>query len=475
MRPTAPVQTNPQPRSSRMVPPMQNSATLPRRQSYQATSVTSHNLRSQRQSFNHTPTSQANVHTPSPLSSSTTLPQPQQPQRIPPPAACASITSAQPSPNHKPVEAHHKLQYQATEDPVSPVNLVSIGIGMAMLGDGNEEDDFESQPSRILDGGSLPRPNGLPLSNTVALQKTSQEHTRPEISRIITIPQKDASSSVSYSTRPQGTTLEEILDLPLESPPPYASPLKEVQADLNDFRANMPSQPLFPCSIQELESSVPSNEVASIPVHSQAFTSTQVSSRPPSVQNQPTFRSDVPQWNPPSRNNPERLGFEDGNSVHPSMSSKSSSSHSSGPRRVPKNLVMPTPLAQSNSISLQYQNRPPLAQLPAQRPSRSLTHSAPRPVLASSPSDSMPSAQIFVKTQAQEIHFAPSKAGKLKKRVSLMGTASQVDHPPVVTTVSFAPPIIGFDNSVAQEDGLRHMVTEKLVHKRVLSKRKTNW
>jgi hypothetical protein len=80
----------------------------------------------------------------------------------------------------------------------------------------------------------------------------------------------------------------------------------------------------------------------------------------------------------------------------------------------------------------------------------------------------MPSAQIFVKAQAQEIRLAPSKVGKLKKSLSLIDPASH--HPPVVTTVSFGPPIIGF-NSVAQEDDFPH----KPARKRVLSKRRSDW
>jgi len=83
----------------------------------------------------------------------------------------------------------------------------------------------------------------------------------------------------------------------------------------------------------------------------------------------------------------------------------------------------------------------------------------------------MSSTQIFVRAQTQEIHFPPSKAGKLKKRVSLAGP-SQLGDTPVVTTVSFAPPIIGFTNPITKEDDFGPLMAEKFVHKRVLSKRK---
>jgi len=136
---------------------------------------------------------------------------------------------------------------------------------------------------------------------------------------------------------------------------------------------------------------------------------------------------------------------------------------------------MPAPLAQSG-VALpqlqQFQNRPRLTQLPPQRPTRqSLPHLAPHVILAPLTPEPIPSSQAFIKAQAREIHFASSKAGKLKKRMSLMGPASQLNDTPVVTTVSFAP---GFSKSVAKEEDLEPMVMDK-VHKRVLSKRKSNW
>lgn len=403
--------------------------------------------------------SQVNSHTPSPLSSEITLPQSQQPHRFPPP-----VTNPQPPPTSI---SHHSLPNRVTEDPLSSVNLVSIGIGMAMLEDSSDED--EASPPTSLDAGKHSQPQGFLHANTGILRKTPPESTQSEGA-------EGAFSSFSLATQSGKVTLEEMLSLPPESPPPYSSPTKEVQPrEFGYLQAGVPSQP---SSTSSMGSSVSNSQVA--PRHTGPQTAfkvlpTQVASRDPSVQDQPGFGSDVPRSYPPSRSSSERAGFEDTSSVHPSVSSKSSSSRSSGPplsRRFPKHLVMPAPLAQSQATSPQYQHRPPLAQLPPQRPSR---QSLPHPPYAMSSPDSIPSTQIFVKAQAQEIHFPPSKAGKLKKRGSLMGPASQLADPPVVTTVSFTPPIIGYNNGVARDDDFGPAMTEKLVHKRVLSKRKSNW
>jgi len=446
MRPPA-KKPHPQSQTSRLVPPMQSSATLPvssRRQSYQASPIlmAPRDVQFRRQSHNPTPTtSQVNLHTPSPLSSSSSIsPQQQRPHRVP---TVAPVTNRQASPKSRSVETQPD---QVTEN---PNNLSSIGIGMVMLDDDDDESEesSSSQPSTTPDGG---KPKNS--SNTSFRLKTPPEHTQPENSRNVTTLQGDISSP-PLAIQPRKAPLEEMLDLPEESPPPYSTPIKEVRP--NEF-GRFPSQP----SSTQGSGSAFHSEVA--PLNPNAFVPMQAPSRAPSVQNQPFFRSDAPRSYPPSRYSPERAGFEDNHSVHPSVSSNSSSSRSSGPpssRRVPKRLVMPAPLAQSNAIPPQYQNHPPLTQLPPQRPTRQMPPFAPEP---------MPSAQIFVKAQAQEIHLAPSGVGKLKKRLSLIGSASH--HPPVVTTVSFAPPIIGF-NSLSQDDEFRN----QLAHKRVLSKRRSNW
>jgi hypothetical protein len=53
----------------------------------------------------------------------------------------------------------------------------------------------------------------------------------------------------------------------------------------------------------------------------------------------------------------------------------------------------------------------------------------------------------------------------------MMSPASPPSASPVITTVSFAPPIIDFENSVANDDDLQRVVMNKLGPKRVLSKR----
>jgi len=449
MRPPA-KKLHPQPQTSRLVPPMQSSATLPvssRRQSYQVSPIlmTPRDVQPRRQSLNPTPTT-SHFHIPSPLSSSSSIPpQQQRPHRIP---TVAPVTNQQALPRPRPAQPD-----QVTD------NLASIGIGMVMLDDGDEsEDSCSNQPSTTSDGV---RPKGLP--NTSFRLNTPPGRTQPEISRNVTTLQEGVSTH-SLVTQPRKASLEEMLDLPEESPPPYRTPIKEVRPnEFGRFQA-IPSQPPSTSSAQGSGSSFAHSEVAPRHENAQAaFFLMQAPSRGPSVQNQPSFKRDPPRSYPPSRYSPERAGFGDDHSVHPSVSSKSSSSRSSGPpssRHVPRRLVMPAPLAQSSAVPPQYQNRPPMAQLPP-RQTRHMPHSPP---FAPEP---MPSAQIFVKAQAQEIHLAPSGVGKLKKRLSLIGTSH---YPPVVTTVSFAPPIIGF-NPVSQEDEFRN----KLAHKRVLSKRRSNW
>jgi hypothetical protein len=58
---------------------------------------------------------------------------------------------------------------------------------------------------------------------------------------------------------------------------------------------------------------------------------------------------------------------------------------------------------------------------------------------------------------------------KLKKRVSIIAPPSD-STPPIITTVSFAPPVIGFQTN---EKMMMHSKSEK-VPKRVLSKRRTD-
>jgi len=193
----------------------------------------------------------------------------------------------------------------------------------------------------------------------------------------------------------------------------------------------------------------------------------------------------------------------DGRSTHQSISTHSSGqTRSSRPppsnRHVPKRLVMPAPLNTggvppsapssgylSPPTTNAYLPPPRLAQTPQQMnfpPPRQMyprkAYPAPRNLppprlLAQNygPPSAMPPVQAIVK--AQEIQLG--KGGKLKKRASMLSSipSSKSPSPPVFTTVSFAPPIIGFNHSIADEKIIARSKTEKIVSKR-LSKRRTN-
>ncbi|KAF9056557.1 hypothetical protein BJ165DRAFT_535249 [Panaeolus papilionaceus] len=187
---------------------------------------------------------------------------------------------------------------------------------------------------------------------------------------------------------------------------------------------------------------------------------------------------------PPSSSEIER----DARSMHPSISTQASSMQRYGPpRHHPKHLVMPAPLNTASSGHPSHNQLPPPAPFVRghyQRRSRQMTVPAPlaprgagpmRPIAA-------PMTPIMpIMPRAQEVQMNNGRGGKLKKRVSLFGSSKQAPPPPqkapVLTTVSFAPPIIAFERR-GEEKMLLRANTERLPPasgpKRFLSKRQSN-
>ncbi|KAF8167716.1 hypothetical protein B0H34DRAFT_803851 [Crassisporium funariophilum] len=171
----------------------------------------------------------------------------------------------------------------------------------------------------------------------------------------------------------------------------------------------------------------------------------------------------------PMNRNHER----DGQSTHYSQSTHSSSLSQGGSkpppfnRHLPKRLVMPTPLNASMPLPgnrVHYSN-PSASANPQQMYLRPQPPPMQRSQLVSPPGH-------MQQTRAQDVRVAAG--GKLRKRMSLMHTPSpEGPSPPVITTVSFAPPIIGFHHSAANEKVISRSQTEK-IPKRLLSKRRTN-
>jgi hypothetical protein len=198
------------------------------------------------------------------------------------------VTNRQASPKSRPVETQHNSSNLA-EHPGFAFDLVCIGMRMVTMDDEDEiEGTICSAPSQPSDEGRHPEPN-VPLSNTH--RAPSPERSQPENSRN---PQEGIRGPVSFATIPRKAPLEEMLNLPLESPPPYSSPIKNVQTEESGyFQAVVPSQPLS-TSTQQLGGSLAHSE--SVPRHANAqaaFIPMQAPSRALSVQNNLPFRSDV--------------------------------------------------------------------------------------------------------------------------------------------------------------------------------------
>jgi len=162
----------------------------------------------------------------------------------------------------------------------------------------------------------------------------------------------------------------------------------------------------------------------------------------------------------------------DARSTHHSISTYASSQSRLGPppphRRVPKHLVMPAPLntrpanngmtnpQQPTYAPQQIRSGPPMPSAKVQVHVRSQSH-LPFP---------QPPAMLAHTQPIMRSHEPlPGSSNKLKKRVSMFNTPSSAKHlppPQTMTTVSFAPPIVGFGQGPYGEKGIARSKTEKL-------------
>jgi len=342
------------------------------------------------------------------------------------------------------------------QDHEKPVSNVSIGIGMAMLG-GESEDDSEESRSES--------------SASRDASQTSLEANDPQ--------QVDPRSG-----KPQSLVLaldlSSPIDPPLESPPPPY--ILQTNADRPAERDRL--QTLSQRSTNSSPSLTPANAsggnaaVSNVSLH--AGRNGEVIPKTLITQSkQPIVRQGTSAGPPqPARGNPVRLHPVESGSIHKSVSTLSSSQSrnvgSPRPRHIPKHLVMPAPLSQPNmapqSRPIEYRHTIHTRQshyLPARQVPSQIVEPSSRPLERALPERIRPASTV-VKAQAEEISFASAKVAKLKKRVSMMSPASP---PSAITTVSFAPPIIDFKNSVANDNDLQRVVMNKLGPKRVLSKR----
>ena len=182
---------------------------------------------------------------------------------------------------------------------------------------------------------------------------------------------------------------------------------------------------------------------------------------------------------PPSKQERERL---DARSTHHTISTYSSSqTRNGGPppnRRVPRHLVMPAPLNSNGNRNGLHQPVNPVSRPPSISPFAPVKAQVlspprtPRSPLSQMPPIRAPLQPVSAPVRAQEIQIA--KSSKLRKRVSTIGTPSSggnTPSAPVITTVSFAPPVIATGHTFADHKPIGLTKSEK-VPKRVLSKRR---
>lgn len=381
------------------------------------------------------------------------------PQNLPSAGSSARPPSTVPivQPSSQPVlkKFPRKPVNQDHEKPVSNETSVSIGIGMAML-DGESEED--SEESRF--GSSASRDDSQTSLEANDFQQVDPRSEKPQI--LVMAP--DLSSPI---------------DPPLESPPPPYVPQTNADRSQTSSQRSTNSSP----SLTSANASDGNAAVSNVSLH--AGRDGEVILKTPITQSkQPNVRQGTSAGPPqPARGNTVRLHPGESDSIHQSISTLSSSqSRSVGsprPRHIPKHLVMPAPLSQPNmapqprhreyrhTIHSRQSHYLPARQIPLQTVER-----PPRPLERA---ERMRPSNTVVKAQAEEIPFASDKVAKLKKRVSMITPASPPSAPPIITTVSFAPPIIDFKNSVANDNGLQRVMMNKLGPRRVLSKRKDVW
>lgn len=464
-----------------------------RPQSYQPPPAPARDRQPRRQSYDPQASMTPQVNIPFLPPTAPANPPPPQTRICPMPQSQSSPSSPQNQPISGPPT--RKPLNQENEDHVTQPrpNMGSIGIGMAMFEDDSDE-DWESAASELPSSRNVPssmtpetndkqlrRPS--PLKFNQPDQASSSESVRSRVVASTSATQESLPSIEQPVTRPSA----------MQSPPLYTPPTSGIYPA--EFQRSQLSIPAQTSSTDSSSGSKPSSQTGNVShmalhvrVEAEVIHKTTVP-QPSFTPNLSNSGSDTSLSIPraPLRRSSESVQFDDTSSTNPSVSTRSSSSQSRssmGPpssRHVPKRLVMPAPLAWHNGIpSSSPQNRlpPPQAQMRPPRAPRPPPRVIPRvPVPVPSPESGSPEAmlpgQTMVKAQAKEIQFATSRVSKLKKRVSLMTTTPMSNRPsaPILTTVSFAPPVIEFESSVATDNKFHRMMT---MPKNVLSKHRTN-
>lgn len=430
-----------------------------------------------------------------------------------------------PTPQPRPQPPSRNSPNGEHQRPLTQMDIASIGIGMAMLGTDSEDEEDESEPptpapaARKIafvqpppESEKNPRGGSItpPPTNVSRRMESTPDLAQDESFQIIDLPASQSEESISAdrgfgSPPPYSPSAPRRKSL---TPPPEPSPVRRRSL-------TPPPQPNPPTP-----NSYSRRDLSRITEENASTGSTRSSSRPPrqpsvSMMGMPPPQPPQPapyaagQQSPPRhlsppRRSPERrpgpASISDGrSSTQPSSSSSYASSSTSRmgplpPRHLPKRLVMPAPLSQSPNVNMQRMSLPPpisprygqFTPQPSQHqmlpppgitsPPSSMRAPLPPPpgpyrpmqmpmhmqMQMQMPHPQQPPMQPPVKVQAQEIQFAPSRVGKLKKRVSMLSSTQSVRAPQPPVTVSFAPPIIGFDRSVAHEKALQRAMTEKV-------------
>lgn len=379
---------------------------------------------------------------------------------------------------------------------------LSFNIGMAML---EPEDAPASSPLVFLSQAELPDQQDFDPYDPVNLES---EHRRVPSPFVSTQPELSQSQASQYSPNESSTdTSSNKLDVIQSAghsrndsdPPIYSEYIGDNHQLLNETTSEGQSQSSSSQTSQNpatMTGTGPTKSDTAPPLNSSQNMSSLPSDR--NIPRAPTVTRDqdvevtqhisLAQTSPhilhPRRDGLPSLSVNHGNepdiqSTHHSMLTYSSSQFQNGrkpppPRHLPKRLVMPTPLNTGpplNATASLHIGGVPQGHISSHvgvkqtrfQPSPFNQHSSPRFPLGNLPMTPM---HHHENTRAEDV---PVSGRKLRKRASMIETPTPA---PVITTVSFAPPIIGFHHDAVNGKVIASSKTEKMP-KRLLSKRKT--
>ena len=337
---------------------------------------------------------------------------------------------------------------------------ISFNIGMAML---EPEDNVPVPSPRVfLPPAELPEKQDSDLGNPVNLESEHCRVSSPLVSARPEPSRSQASSAGTSSNKldvigPAGHLRND------SDPPKYTDHVDDKGAGrhpLNETPSQEQQQPqLLSQTFQNLTVAAGTG----LQQHSNEFDNRP----PPNDSRSVNFFPDRSIPHPPTVNQDQHLEVAQGTHTSSSVnhgnepdvqsSRYSTSIYSSQfqngrkppPRHLPKRLVMPTPLnGQPLNSSLQVGHAP-------QSHFQPLLHR------------NLPMAPIHHYGNARVENIPVLGGRKLRKRSSMIDTPGTM---PVITTVSFAPPIIGFPHSATNEKGMAHLQSDKIPKR--LSKRK---